>query len=89
MLNNNSLSRLDRNSRNVPVDPPAAYKSFNAEIRVKTFQPVRPTLDELVYKNRITPLRLDSLRTITATKIKVAQNVQQIKDNSAFSFRQQ
>jgi hypothetical protein len=88
-LNNNSASRLDRNSRNAHVPPPTAYKSFNAEIRAKTFQPVRPTLDELVLKNRLAPLRLDSLRTITATKIKVAQHVQNINDNSAFSFRQQ
>lgn len=88
-INNNSLSRLDRNSRNVPVDPPPAYKSFNADIRAKTFQPVRPTLDELVLKNRLTPLRLDSLRTVTATKLKVAQDVQHINDISAFSFRQQ
>ena len=88
-LNNNRLSQLDRNSRNVPVDPPAAYKPFNADIRAKTFQPIRPTLDELVYKNRLAPLRLDSLRTITSTKIKVAQEVQHINDISAFSFRQQ
>ena len=88
-LNNNRLSQLDRNSRNVPVDPPAAYKSFNADIRAKTFQPIRPTLDELVLKNRLAPLRLDSLRTVTATKIKVAQDVQHINDISAFSFRQQ
>lgn len=88
-MNNNNLSRLDRNSRNVPVDPPRAYKPFNAEIRAKTFQPIRPTLDELVLKNRLHPLRLDSLRTITATKIKVAQEVQHINDISAFSFRQQ
>jgi len=88
-MNNNNLSRLDRNSRNVPVDPPRAYKPFNAEIRAKTFQPIRPTLDELVLKNRLAPLRLDSLRTVTATKIKVAQDVQHINDISAFSFRQQ
>jgi hypothetical protein len=88
-INNNSLSRLDRNSRSVPVDPPPAYKSFNADIRAKTFQGIRPTLDELVYKNRLAPLRLDSLRTITDTKIKVAQEVQHINDISAFSFRQQ
>ena len=86
---NNSFSRLDRNSRNVPVDPPAAYKSFNAGIRAKTFQPIRPTLDELVYKNRLAPLRLDSLRTVLDNKIKVAQDVQHINDISAFSFRQQ
>jgi len=88
-LNNNRASRLDRNSRNVPVDPPAAYKSYKADIRAKTFYPVRPTLDELVYKNRLHPLRLDSLRTILDTKVKIAQDVQRIKDNSAFSFRQQ
>lgn len=86
-LNNNNYSRLDRNSRNVPVDPPAAYKSFQAEIRAKTFQPIRPTLDELVYKNRLSPLTLDSLRTILDTKIKVAKDVQHINDISAFSFK--
>jgi len=88
-LNNNRLSQLDRHSRNVPVDPPAAYKSFNAEIRAKTFQPIRPTLNELVYKNMLAPLQLDSLRTITDTTIKVTQEVQHINDISAFSFRQQ
>lgn len=88
-LNNNSASRLDRNSRNAHVPPPAAYKSFNAGIRAQILPPVRPSLDELVNKNRLTPLRLDSLRTITATKIKVAQEVQNINDISAFSFRQQ
>lgn len=88
-INNNLASRLDRNSRSVPVDPPPAYKSFKADIRAKTFQPIRPSLDELVFKNRITPLRLDSLRTIMDTNIKVAEEVQRIYDTSAFSFRQQ
>lgn len=88
-LNNNYASRLDRASRNVPVDPPPAYSSYKADIRAKLFKPVRPTLDELVYKNRLHPLRLDSLRTILDTKVKVAQEVQQINDLSAFSFRQQ
>jgi hypothetical protein len=88
-LNNNRLSRLDRNSRNAPSNPPSAYNPFRADIRAKTLQPIRPSLDELVYKNRLAPLRLDSLRTITANKIKVAQDVQHINDISAFSFRQQ
>jgi len=88
-LNNNYLSRLARNSNNVPVDPPTPYKSFKASIRAKTFQPVRPSLDELVYKNRLQPLRYDSLRTIIDTKVKVAQEVQRTYDTSAFSFRQQ
>jgi hypothetical protein len=87
-MNNNRLSRLDRNSRNPPVNPPNPYKSFQANIRAKTFQPIRPSLDELVFKNRITPLRLDSLRSIVETKVKVAQEVQEIKDKSGFSFRQ-
>lgn len=87
-LNNNSLSRLDRNSRNPHVNPPDAYNSFKAGIRATTLPPVRPSLDELVFKNRLAPLRLDSLRTITATKVKVAQDVQHINDISAFSFRQ-
>jgi hypothetical protein len=87
-LNNNYLSRLDRNSRN-PLLEPAAYKSFQAEIRAQTFQPVRPSLDELVYKNRITPLVTNSMASITETKVKVAQQVQRIKTASGFSYRQQ
>ena len=86
---NNRLSRLDRNSRNPPVIPPKPYTSFQASIRAKTFQPIRPSLDELVYKNKIAPLRPDSLRTVLDTKIKVAQEVQELKDKSGFSFRQQ
>jgi hypothetical protein len=85
----NAISRLDRNSRNVPVDPPAPYSPFRADIRAKTFIPVRPTLDELVFKNRLDPLRLDSIRTTDQMKVRVAQQVQRIKDISAFSFRQQ
>jgi hypothetical protein len=88
-LNNNRASRLDRLSRNVPVDPPPAYRPYQAGIRAQTFHPIRPTLDELVYKNRLAPLRVDSLRTILATKIKVAKDVQHLNDISAFSFRQQ
>jgi len=87
-LNNNNLSRLDRNSR-YPKFEPIAYKSFQADIRAETFHPVRPSLDELVYKNRITPLRLNSMTSICDTNLKVAQQVQRIKDNSKHSFRQQ
>jgi hypothetical protein len=87
-LNNNYLSRLDRNSRN-PLNELKAFKPFQAEIRAQTFQPVRPTLDELVYKNRITPLVPNSMPTITDTKVKVAQQVQRIKSASGFSYRQQ
>jgi hypothetical protein len=89
ITNINAISRLDRNSRNVPVDPPAPYSPFRADIRAKTFIPVRPTLDELVFKNRLHPLRLDSIRTADQMKVRVAQQVQRIKDISAFSFRQQ
>jgi hypothetical protein len=88
-LNINNASRLDRTSRNVYPSPPAAYSGFKADIRANTIVPVRPTLDELVYKNRIQPLRLDSLRTIADSREKVVQNVQQIISNSAQSFRQQ
>jgi len=88
-MNNNMLSRLDRNSRNPPVIPPKPYTYFKATTRTTPFQPLRPSLDELVYKNRITPLRPDSLRTVLDTKIKVAQEVQELKDKSGFSFRQQ
>jgi hypothetical protein len=88
-LNANYISRLDRNSRNVFTEPPVAYSGFNADIRVNSIVPIRPTLDELVYRNRIDPLRLDSLRTLSAVEVKVAQEVQQITDNSAFSYRQQ
>lgn len=88
-MNNNMLSRLDRNSRNPPVIPPKPYTYFKASTRTTPFQPLRPSLDELVYKNRITPLRPDSLRTVLDTKIKVAQEVQELKDKSGFSFRKQ
>ena len=87
-LNNNYLSRLDRNSRN-PVFELKAYKPFQAEIRAQTFQPVRPTLDELVYKNRITPLVTNSMKSITEAKVKVAEQVQRIKSASGFSYKQQ
>jgi hypothetical protein len=87
-LNNNYLSRLDRNSRN-PLFELKAYKPFQAEIRAQTFHPVRPSLDELVYKNRITPLVTNSMASITETKVKVAQQVQRIKTTSGFSYRQQ
>jgi hypothetical protein len=87
-LNNNYLSRLDRHSRE-PLLELKAYKPFQAEIRAQTFQPVRPTLDELVYKNRITPLVTNSMATIIDTKVKVAQEVQRIKSASGFSYRQQ
>ena len=87
-LNNNSLSRLDRNSR-YPAFEPIAYKSFQADIRAQTFHPVRPSLDQLVYKNRITPLRINSITSIGDTNLKVAQQVQRIKDNSRYSYRQQ
>ena len=88
-LNANYTSRLDRASRNVFSGPPQAYDGFKAAIRANTIVPIRPTLDELVYRNRIQPLRLDSLRTIPAVTLKVAQGVQQLNDNSAFSYRQQ
>lgn len=88
-VNANYTSRLDRTSRNVYSDSPPAYTGFKADIRANIIAPIRPTLDELVYRNRIQPLRLDSLRTIPAVIVKVAQEVQQIKDNSAFSYRQQ
>ena len=87
-LNNNYLSRLDRHSRE-PLLELKAYKPFQAEIRAQTVQPVRPTLDELVYKNRITPLVTNSMATIIDTKVKVAQEVQRIKSASGFSYRQQ
>jgi hypothetical protein len=88
ITNINTISRLDRNSRNVPVDPPAPYSSFKAGIRAKTFIPVRPSLDELIFKNRLNPLRLDSITSTDQMKVRVAQQVQRIKDISAFSFRQ-
>jgi hypothetical protein len=88
-LNANYTSRLDRASKNVYTAPPPAYNGFKAGIRANIPVPIRPTLDELVYKNRIEPVRLDSLRTIPEVIVKVAQEVQQIRDNSAFSYRQQ
>lgn len=88
-LNNNAISRINRLSKNVPIDPPPAYESFQADSQVKTFVPEYSKLNELVYKNKLGKIRLDSLTTILATKIKVAQDVQQINDASAFSYRQQ
>jgi hypothetical protein len=86
--NSNYISRTNRTSRNVYVGPPPAYTGFKANIRANNIIPIRPSLDELVYRNRIQPLRLDSLRSISAVEVKVAQEVQQITDNSAFSYRQ-
>jgi hypothetical protein len=88
-INANNTSKLNRTSRNVYTDPPTAYTGFKAEIRANIPVPIRPTLDELVYLNRIQPLRLDSLRTVRAVEIKVAQDVQKVLDNSVFSYRQQ
>jgi hypothetical protein len=88
-INNNIISRNARLSKNAPSNPPPAYESFQADIRVKTFTPVSTRLDELLYKNKLNPLRLDSLQTVLATKIKVAQQVQQIKDASRYSYREQ
>lgn len=82
-----SASMIDRNSRNVFPLPPPAYNGFKAEIRAKTIMPIRPSLSQLVFRNRIEPLRLDSLRTINATNIKITQDVQQIKDLSIHSFK--
>jgi len=86
--NNNYTSRVNRASRNVFQLPPPPYNGFKADIRAKTFVPVRPSLDQLVFNNRIDPLTLDSLRTLPAYMRKVTQNVQEIKDNSRFSYRQ-
>jgi hypothetical protein len=87
-INNNHLSRLDRNSRN-PLFELKAFKPFQAEIRAQTLEPIRPSLDELVFKNRITPLVPNSIRSITDTKVKVAQQVQRIKSASGHSYTQQ
>lgn len=87
--NVNKISRLARISDAPPVISPKPYSSYKADIRAKRLLPVRPTLNELVYRNRLQPLRLDSLRSIIDTKVKVAQEVQYIHDISAFSFRQQ
>lgn len=86
--NNNSLSRLERNSRNAPAYPPLPYKHVQADIRAKTFVPIRPSLDELVYKNRLSSVPVNSLKTVTGTKIRVAQEVQNITTNSVFSYKQ-
>jgi hypothetical protein len=88
-INSNNISKLNRASRNVYIGPPQAYNGFKADIRANLPIPIRPTLDELVYLNRIQPLRLDSLTTVSAVNIKVAQEVQKILDNSIFSYRQQ
>jgi len=86
-LNSNYISNLDRTSRNVYPSPPPAYNGFKADIRAKTFIPVGPPMGELLYKNTIQPLRLDSLRTINDVIVKVTQEVQEVKDKSAFSFK--
>ena len=88
-LNANNISKIDRTSRNVYQSPPNAYTGFKANIRAETFIPVRSSLDELVYKNRIQPLKLDSLQAILDTKITIDKEVQQIRNNSSYSFRQQ
>jgi hypothetical protein len=88
-LNANYASRLDRASRNVFQDPPPAYASFKAGIRAKNNIPSRPSLQELVLRNNLQPLRLDSLRTLSATDVKIAEEVQKIRDTSAYSYRQQ
>jgi len=87
-FNTNRISRMNRISRNVYELPPPAYDGFKATIRANTFIPIRPTLDELVFKNRIKPLRLDSLRTIHESKVKVATEVKEVLDKSGFSYRQ-
>jgi hypothetical protein len=89
IINANNTSKLNRTSRNVYTGPPTAYTGFKAEYRANIPVPIRPNLDELVYLNRIQPLRLDSLRTVRAVEIKVAQEVQKVLDNSVFSYRQQ
>jgi hypothetical protein len=89
ILSAHQTFRINNNSRNTNKKPPPVYNKFKADIRAKTITPIRPTLDELVYRNRIQPLRLDSLRTVCAVNIKVAQNVQQISDKSEFSYTQQ
>jgi hypothetical protein len=88
-LNNNAISRINRLSKNVPVDAPPAYKFFEADIQAKGFRSQNTRLDQLLYKHKLEPLRLNSLSTILATKVKVAQHVQQIRDHSAFSYKQQ
>lgn len=87
-LNANHISRVNRVSRGLYIGPPPAYNGFKAGIRANTLVPIRPSLDELVYRNRIQPLRLDSLRSVSEVIVKVAQEVQEITDNSAFSYRQ-
>ena len=85
----NRISRIDRNSRNVPVDPPPAYKSFQAGIQAKVGISLRPTLDNLVFRNSLDPQGLNSLTTILATKIKVAEEVQRTKEQSILSYKKQ
>lgn len=86
---NNALSRLARNSAAPPSRQPEPYSSYKADIRAKTFIPVRPSLDELVFRNRISPLTLNSINTIEEFNIKVAQQVQYINTRSGHSFMQQ
>lgn len=88
-INANNTSKLNRASRNVYIGPPAAYTGFKAEYRANLPVAVRPSLDELVYLNRIQSYRVDSLRTVSAVDIKVAKDVQKMIDGSAFSYRQQ
>jgi hypothetical protein len=89
LVNIETISRMNRNSINPTKIPPQPYTSFQADIQAKTFIPLRPTLEQLVIRNRLSPLRPDSLRTIEAATKRVTQEVQQIKDASVFSFRQQ
>jgi hypothetical protein len=45
---------------------------FKADIRAKTIVPIKPSMDYLVFRNKIQTLGLNSLKTIGATNIKVA-----------------
>jgi hypothetical protein len=85
----NSISRTNMVSRNIHPLPPPAYNGFKAAIRANTFVPIKPSPEYHVFRDKIPILNLNSLKTISATNIKVAQDVQQIKDMSIYSFRQQ
>ena len=84
---NNSL--LQRLSKDGIPSPPKPYNSFKAGIRAQTLPPIaNPNIQQLIERNKIQPVGLNSLRTISDTQLKLAQNVQYISDQSKFSFRQ-
>jgi len=86
-----NTARITRLSNPVIQPPVITNNGFKATIRAKILPPinVRPSLETLIRSSTVDSLRPDSLRSISDTRVKVGQEIQQLKDNSIFSFRQQ